>query len=587
MSGRLWYAPDRRHRDSTGSSRQLILFGTVAVILAVVPAVVRVAGVLGGAAGPLSPWAFVAELAIGKSRWTAAATGWLIGLAVVLVVAVVGALIGIRAYRSRQNIGQVRVDKKASSMATPAELAVLRPRGCAKDAERLHASHAGLGNPIGTLVVSGEPLRSSYEWVQVWLMGPRAGKTSCVVARQIIENRCPVLATSNKRDIVDLTRGPRSAMGRCWVFDPQGLIGERQDFSWDILSFIRAYPDRMMERADELAALCNSAVSDGDGRPDPYFEPEGQAYLSALLLAATVAGKPVDVVWRWLMDPAELMPMHALQLAGYSIAADAIQAVAALSEEQRNGIVGTARKMVPWLRSPSVVRWVTPQPGLPQLDVFSFVQSTQTIYAISREGAGSARAVTGALSVAILQAGEHIAGRSRGGRLATPLAAVLDEAANVVRWRDLPDMYSHFGSKGIIVSTFLQSWSQGVDAWGERGMMKLWGAANVRVVGSGLAEDPFLGQLARIIGEHDIRTTSTSSSDNGRMWGGGSTSHEVRRESIMEVSELAAMPGGRGVLLTSGARSALIKLDHWSTMPYGEQVAASQSHYEGLLVDAR
>lgn len=47
------------------------------------------------------------------------------------------------------------------------------------------------------------------------------------------------------------------------------------------------------------------------------------------------------------------------------------------------------------------------------------------------------------------------------GRLATPLLGILDEAANVCRWKALPDQYSHYGSRGII----LQSWSQGVEVW--------------------------------------------------------------------------------------------------------------------------
>ncbi|GAB3624160.1 hypothetical protein GCM10027418_22440 [Mariniluteicoccus endophyticus] len=54
----------------------------------------------------------------------------------------------------------------------------------------------------------------------------------------------------------------------------------------------------MVERADELAALLNASVSTEDGRPDAYFEPEGEAYLASLLLAAAVAKEPMSVVWR-------------------------------------------------------------------------------------------------------------------------------------------------------------------------------------------------------------------------------------------------------------------------------------------------
>ena len=54
------------------------------------------------------------------------------------------------------------------------------------------------------------------------------------------------------------------------------------------------------------------------------------------------------------------------------------------------------------------------------------------------------------------------------------MVGVLDEAANVCRWRELPNLYSHYGSRGIVLMTILQSWSQGVEVWGRDGMRKLW-----------------------------------------------------------------------------------------------------------------
>ncbi|WP_291800952.1 TraM recognition domain-containing protein [Cellulomonas sp.] len=46
-----------------------------------------------------------------------------------------------------------------------------------------------------------------------------------------------------------------------------------------------------------------------------------------------------------------------------------------------------------------------------------------------------------------------------------PLVVVLDEAANVCRWSELPNLHSHYGSRGICGLTILQSWSQGVEAF--------------------------------------------------------------------------------------------------------------------------
>ncbi|MGL5865250.1 MAG: TraG/TraD/VirD4 family protein, partial [Dermatophilaceae bacterium] len=74
----------------------------------------------------------------------------------------------------------------------------------------------------------------------------------------------------------------------------------------------------------------------------------------------------------------------------------------------------------------------------------------------------------------------------------------------------LPNLYSHYGSRGIVLMTILQSWSQGVDVWGESGMKKLWSAANVAVYSGGVKEREFLDMLSALIGDYDKRTASVS-----------------------------------------------------------------------------
>ena len=102
---------------------------------------------------------------------------------------------------------------------------------------------------------------------------------------------------------------------------------------------------------------------------------------------------------------------------------------------------------------------------------------------LSKEGKGTAGPLVTALTAATVEAAEELATAQPGGRLATPLLGVLDEAANVCRWHDLPDLYSHYGSRGIVLMTILQSWSQGVQVWGRDGMRKLWSASNIAVYG--------------------------------------------------------------------------------------------------------
>ncbi|SLN00910.1 conjugative transfer gene complex protein [Brevibacterium yomogidense] len=142
----------------------------------------------------------------------------------VLALFAVAALLGWAAWR--QTGGRSRVDDRATSMARVKDMDELTAKRQAADAERLGASGASEGVPLAKLVNNRKRLFASWEWVQLWIMGPRAGKTSCVCVPQILETKGPVVATSNKRDIVDLTRGPRSREGVVWVHDVQGIIGE-------------------------------------------------------------------------------------------------------------------------------------------------------------------------------------------------------------------------------------------------------------------------------------------------------------------------------------------------------------------------
>ncbi|MGW6128882.1 TraG/TraD/VirD4 family protein [Cellulomonas sp. NPDC055163] len=131
-------------------------------------------------------------------------------------------------------------------------------------------------------------------------------------------------------------------------------------------------------------------------------------------------------------------------------------------------------------------------------------------------------------------------------------------------------MYSHYRSRGIIVDTFLQSWSQGVEVWGHDGMRKLWSAATIKVYGGGVAEVEFLSEISQLIGEYQRTATSTSSSKHGR-----SVSRQAARERVLDVADLGALPKGRAIVIGSGARPTLARTVPWMTGPDKDAVLAS------------
>ena len=236
--------------------------------------------------------------------------------------------------------------------------------------------------------------------------------------------------------------------------------------------------------------------------------------------------------------------------------------------------------MIQCLKSRNTLRWIAPLGGATvdtdarrQFNPHAFAASQETIYILSKEGAGSAAPLTTALTVAIAEAMEERAERN-GGRLPKPALFALDELANVVRWAGLPDQFSHYGSKGLIVMGILQSWSQGVELWGEANMRKIWSAANVKVYGGGVAEEGFLRALSDLIGDYSYTNVSISSGKSG-----SSRSRQEGKERIFDVSNLAELDRGRAVVLASGAPATLVRTMPWYTGPHKEAVQASIKKY--------
>ena len=126
---------------------------------------------------------------------------------------------------------------------------------------------------------------------------------------------------------------------------------------------------------------------------------------------------------------------------------------------------------------------------------------------------------------------------------------ILDEAANICRIADLPDLYSHLGSRGMVPVTILQSYQQGVSVWGEPGMAALWGAATRKVISAGIDDPRLARDLATLVGQHDVPVRSASYGD-----GRASEQISLRRQYILQPADIRALPPGTALLLATGAR---------------------------------
>ncbi|UGT58889.1 type IV secretory system conjugative DNA transfer family protein [Nocardia asteroides] len=554
-------------------------WGFVAISVVMVPLAVASIGAwialwVSGAEAGSNPFATGFELAAGRLQWS----GWATAVAVVEAAAVAAAAAAALRWWSRRQAKTTRVDAGAKYLGQLKDVKSLTESACRAKAEDLAVKLAPgdlPGVPIGDHIPSGAPLFGSYEDMHTDIAGPRVGKSTTRVIPAVLRAPGPVVTTSNKRDVVDATRAWREEKTKnaAWVFDPQGVVGEPPRWFWNPLSWVT---DEV--RAAEMAGHFAKSEAGEDARGDAFFEPEGEDLLASLFLCAAVGKEPITKVYEWVSDMQDRRPVAILESSGkFAMTAASLKSHYNAAEKQKSGVFATARKMARVLKLEHIRPWVVDDgSGRPEFDPAEFVRSQGTLYALSLEGVASGGPLVTALTDAVLQSAVKYATGCAGGRLPVPMVCPLDEVANVVRWRDLPQLYSHFGSRGIVVMSFLQSWSQGEQLWGEKGMSKLWGASNIRMYlgGASIDDGQFLPNMSKAVGEYSRRRTSVSLGERR------TANVSVAEERIFHEWDLEALPRGRALVRSSGNRPVLVATKPWYEDPIAEEVAAANRRWK-------
>jgi type IV secretory pathway TraG/TraD family ATPase VirD4 len=412
---------------------------------------------------------------------------------------------------------------------------------------------------------SGAAVYASWEDTVVAFMAPRSGKTTTQAVPFVLSAPGAVIATSNKSDLWAATATLRAThtSGQVWLFDPQRITYQPQTWWWDLLRGLRTVED-----AHRLAGHFVLTVADENRRD--LWGPAAQDLLAALFLAAASSGHTLHEVAEWLNEPAVPTPIELLADAGFTAMAASLRGAQNGAAETRDGIYQTARTAAKAMTDPEIMAWVTPprRETLPVFDPDDFAASRDTLYLLSKSRSAAAPLIA-ALSDTAMRAAERRAERM-GGRLDPPMVVPLDEAANICRIADLPDLYSHLGSRGITPVTILQSYEQGVTVWGEHGMATLWGAATKKIIGAGVDSPRLARDLATLVGQHDVPVRSLSYGD-----GRASESVSLRRQDILEPAAIRALPPGTALLLATGIKPALIHLTPWYAGPRAAEITAA------------
>ncbi|MFB8004877.1 type IV secretory system conjugative DNA transfer family protein [Nocardia sp. NPDC056000] len=550
-----------------------------------------------------NPVAAYLELALGRRQWPWQSSC----VAVIFVVTAIGAAVMLRPHLPHRT----GIDSAARTMAPPRSITVARHQDNRAAATRLlkdapHRVRELPGPPLGRTVLNNIELFVPAELGVFIAAGQRTGKTMAWAIPAVLSAWGPALATSNKPDLYRHTRYGRAQRGRIWLCDLQAVCGYPDcDFWVDLLAQVTNLPAARKLAAFFVSGSSGSAAQQANAKVDSYFDGGAQELLSLYAFAAACAGGDLLHVAEWLSGDQDQTPALILRRHGHHRPAQRIMDAQSLYARQRDGLYDMGRRFLNVLSDENYARIVTPparkrfsvyegekgiiidvqhEPARHRLRQFipaDFVASTDTLYALSMTGPDSAGPLTAALVGQILEAALAVARSRWDGRLAVPLLAVLDEAANCARIGELPSYYTYCGGCGIILMTIIQVLEQGEDLWGVNGV-KIMRAQSIELYGGNIASVAYLDEWSKMIDDHDV-------ADHSRSRGPGGVNRTIswRAEPVLNIAKLGALPKDRALVRLPGHQPVLVRKIFWWNHPAFEPLVTTSLHQFEVAVSLR
>ena len=298
---------------------------------------------------------------------------------------------------------------------------------------------------------------------------PRAGKTGWL-ASVILHYPGPVISTTTKHDMFELTSAVRARRGPVHVFNPQGVGNVPSTFRWDPLDGCQD-PATAIRRADAFAeSVSQRGVEDGS-----FWSAKASDYLRAYFHAAALGGLDLRDVARWVTGSGAAEPENILNRYPGTGRQWAAQLAELRGEANRTAqtIRMTMSRALAFLADPALAASVLPLPG-ESLDLELFLRQAGSLYLIAEtRGEDSPVAPLFACLASELHYTACLAGsRMPGGRLDPPLLMALDEVTQICPV-PVPSWLADSGGKGIQIITV---------AHGEAQLRSRWGADGARVI---------------------------------------------------------------------------------------------------------
>ncbi|MFI5068278.1 MAG: type IV secretory system conjugative DNA transfer family protein, partial [Streptosporangiales bacterium] len=356
----------------------------------------------------------------------------------------------------------------------------------------------------------GHALRVPVEEHVCYVSPPRAGKSGAL-AEIIDRYPGPVVATSTRGDLHELTARSRAARGPVYVFNPQGLADVPSTMRWDVLAGC-ADPATAIRRAQPLSAI---AAFKGEG--EEFWSAATTLWLQTLLHVADLRGGGMDMVHYWALQRAPQEFLTAL----YGAGGEAERWGLLLRDQMTSAAsrtTDTIRYMIAanlaFMLDPVLRQAVTPGPGM--FSPREFVRQGGTLYLIAESRDERPSPVAGlfaALVTEIYHEATLAAAVLPGGRLDPPMLWALDEVTQTCPI-PLPSLLADAGGRGIQIMPVVHGVAQLRARWGRDGARTILDTCGTKVFLPGISDTETLEMASRLSGtmagrerghEHDSR----------------------------------------------------------------------------------
>lgn len=482
-----------------------------------------------------------------------------IALAVLVIAAYVAALYGLRVLRDHKagrTPGRNKKKNDTHGLSTAKEMKA-RITGPEK---------AALAPAV--FILAGKPIGVRTEDTACVIAPPRAGKTTFMVAGQVVDAPGAVITTSTRPDVLRLTAGARRDKGRVYVADFDGLSNYPDKVRWDMVAGCE--DDQVA--SERAAAMVNAMPRKGPpSAAEGHFNTGCTIILEALLHAAALkrGGTMRDVI-TWSQDFQNLEPKRIIEEQSPTVKLWGANLDEWCRDDNPDTIGNTKTtlgKITGPMKNEKILSMLCPVPNDPGIDTARFTDAANTLYCLARPSMNASTApIVTALVETITQGAIRSSGRTASGKLDRHLSLILDEAPNTCALPSLPSLMSEGGGNGIHTWVYAQSRSQLVARWEEDGAETIINSSAARVLFGGISDNRFLNEISELIGKEWVEHTSSSTNSGKDGSPGVTVSKQMQLDAKMRPDQIRKLPQGK-VLLVYREIEAIAQILPWWDRP--------------------